>query len=246
MLPPPLPNQIGVLQRVLDRVAVAAADGGPAPICIFGLDGVLYDSRPRTLQVLLEYAAEIRAEDPELAAALSSMTIEQVRYLLSDTLRECGVTHADVLRDVTAVWRERFYTDDYALLDQPTPGAVEFVRAIHGAGGSIIYFSGRDVPSMLLGTLTSLRDHGFPIASVGVQTVLKPDATLGTEAFKRRQFPRIGKLGDVIAVFDQDPMSCEQAKELFPNADVALVDTWHEADEQSDTTNISLVRDFRL
>ncbi len=246
MLPPPLPHQVEFLQRVLDRVSMADADGGQPPIVVFGVDGALYDSRPRTLQILLEYAEEVRAEDPEVGEALAGLTLDRVHYLLSNTLRECAITHADIVRDVTSFWRERFHTDDYATLDVPVPGAVDYVRALHEAGAGIAYLSGRDIPGMLLGTITSLRDYGFPIAEAGVQLVLKPDGTLGTGAFKRNVLPAIGRRGDVIAVFDDQTSSCEMAKGLFPEADVGLVDTWMEEEPLAPDAGIGHLRDFRL
>ncbi|MEZ4246897.1 MAG: hypothetical protein R3B99_01445 [Polyangiales bacterium] len=173
MLPPPLPHQVQVLQNVLDRVSVAAVDGGPTPIVVFGIDGALFDSRPRTLQVLHDYADEM-ADDADVAGALRSLTVDHVHYLLSETLRECAITHAEHVRAITSFWRDRFHTDEYVVLDEPTPGAVDYVRAIHEAGGSVILISGRDVHGMLLGTVQSLRDHGMPIADVGVERCSSP------------------------------------------------------------------------
>ncbi|MCB9622283.1 MAG: HAD family hydrolase [Sandaracinus sp.] len=243
MLPPPLPHQVQVLQNVLDRVSVAAVDGGPTPIVVFGIDGALFDSRPRTLQVLHDYADEM-ADDADVAGALRSLTVDHVHYLLSETLRECAITHAEHVRAITSFWRDRFHTDEYVVLDEPTPGAVDYVRAIHEAGGSVILISGRDVHGMLLGTVQSLRDHGMPIADVGVELVLKPDATLGTEAFKRHTLPRLSRRGEVVAVFDDQASSCELALSIFPEASVSLVDTWML--EQHLAAGIEHFRDFRL
>ena len=244
MLPPPLPHQVQVLQNVLDRVSVAAVDGGPPPIVVFGIDGALFDSRPRTLQVLHDYADEIDGDEPELASALRSLAVEHVHYLLSETLRECAITRADHVRAITSFWRDRFHTDDYVILDEPTPGAVDYVRAIHEAGGGVVYISGRDVHGMLLGTVQSMRDHGMPMADVGVELVLKPDATLGTESFKRQALPRLSRRGEGVAVFDDQASSCELALSIFPGASVALVDTWML--EQHLASGIEHFRDFRL
>lgn len=234
-----------MLQRVLDRTAMAAADGGQPPLVVFGVDGALYDTRPRTLQILLEYAEAVRPDDPDVADALSELEIEHVHYLLSQTLRECGITHAELVHDVTAFWRERFHTDDYALLDVPNPGAVEYVQAIHEAGGGIVYLSGRDVHGMLLGTITSLRDQGFPIADVGVELVLKPDATLGTESFKRSVLPAIAGRGDVIGVFEDQAGQCDMMGAAFPDADVGLIDLWG-LETGSAEGRFEHLRDFRL
>ncbi len=244
MLPPPLPHQVQVLQSVLDRVSVEAVDGGPTPLVVFGIDGALFDSRPRILQVLFDYADEVEGDAPEVAHALRSLTLDRVHYLLSETLRECGIHHAELVRSVTSFWRERFHTDEYVVLDEPTPGAVDYVRAIHDAGGGVVLLSGRDVHGMLLGTVQSLRDHGLPIAEVGVELVLKPDATLDTEAFKRQVLPKLSQRGEVVAAFDDQVSTCELARSIFPNASVALVDTWMMQPHLAE--GIEHFRDFRL
>ena len=214
-------------------------------MAIFGLDGTLYDNRPRTLQILLELSEELRASDREVADALSSLSLERVHYLLSDTLRECGVARAEVIRDVTSYWRERFFTDDYATIDHEIPGAHDYVRALHEAGASVVYLTGRDVPGMMLGTIASLRDDGFPVCSAGVQVVLKPDATLGDETFKRRAFRRLKPMGDVVALFDSSPAICDTARAFFPDADLCLVDTWH-LEPPDAAARVELVNDFRM
>jgi len=245
--PPPLPTQIDVLQRVLDRVTVAAADGGPVPVVVFGLDGTLFDTRPRTLQILLEYADEVAADDVDLANALRELSAERVHYLLSETLAECGVRHADVVRDVTSYWRERFHSDEYCGFDDVPFGAVDYVRKIHRAGGSVVYVSGRDVPGMLLGTVTMLRDQGYPIAEPGVQLALKPDATLGNESFKRQVFKRISAEGDVVAAFHSRGSICMLARHAFGGADIGLIDTWSDgADGLDEGANVHVVSDFRI
>ena len=234
-----------MLQRVLDRVAVASADGGPTPMVVFGLDGTLYDNRPRTLQILLEYAEEVRDEDVELSDALSSLTLERVHKLLSDTLRECDVVQGDVVHDITNYWHERFFSDDYSTLDHAIPGSVAYVRSLREAGAFVVYLSGRDIPGMMLGTMASLRDDGFPVCAPGVEVVLKPDATQGDESFKRRAFRSLRKLGDVLAVFDASPGICDTARGFFPDADIALVDTWH-LEPPDPEAEVDLVGDFRM
>ena len=130
MLPPPLPHQLDVLGRVHDRATVAAADGGPPPLVIFGLDGVLFDTRPRTLRILREYADDVAFDYPEVAEGLRALELFHVHPLLSDTLRQGGVTKADFVRDVTSFWHERYYAGDYLVHDEPNAGAADYVRAL--------------------------------------------------------------------------------------------------------------------
>jgi hypothetical protein len=242
--PPPLPHQIVVLQRVLD--AIAAARGMEVPtVVVFGLDGTLYDSRPRTLHILMEYAEVVRAEYPDVAEALDRLGAESIHPLLSDTLRECGLAHADLVRDVTNFWRERFYSDEYVAYDEPAEGAADYVSSCHEAGATVVYLACRDIPAMLLGTVAALRDHSFPLAVPGVELVAKPDATMSDEAFLRSSIPTLSRCGPVVGFFDSFPTSCNIARREFPEAHVALVETDRTVRTPEVDSGVELVTDFR-
>jgi hypothetical protein len=222
------------------------AEAGEQPIVVFDLDGTLFDNRPRTLEILAEYAEEVRGEFPDVAACLDELSTERLHYLLSNTLREVGLTHVDVVRDITSFWRDRFFSDDYLTCDVPTEGAPEFVTACYESGAGILYLGGRDIPSMLLGTVASLRDNGFPFGVPGVQLVLKPDATMGDEAFKRSAIPTLGRLGTLVAFFDNEPANCNTAKEQFADAAVVLLETQKVPGAPDPDETLHHVTDFRL
>jgi hypothetical protein len=141
-------------------------------------------------------------------------------------------------------WHERFFTDEYLALDQPIPGAVDLARRLHDAGATLVYLTSRDLAGMLVGTVASLRDLGFPIAEPGIELVMKPDAAVGDEAFKRHILSMLTRGGDVAAVLDAEPSVCIAAAAAFPNADVGLVDTWRVAAEVP--TSIEVLPDLRL
>lgn len=215
-------------------------------MCVFDLDATLYDNRPRTLEILMEYREEIADTHPDVADALLSLTSERIEYLLSDTLRGCGITRADIVSDVTRFWHDRFFTDEYVLHDVAYEGAPEFVRACHDSGAVIVYLTGRDIPGMLVGTVQSLRDQGFPIALAGTEVVLKPDANLPDEAFKRGALPTLERLGEVVAFFDNEPANCNLAKAMFPDATVVLLETQRVPYAPELAEDIEVVADFRM
>jgi hypothetical protein len=244
--PPPLPHQLAVLRDVLDRVTRAATDGARTPVVVFDLDATLYDNRPRTLRILEEYAAEVRAEFPDVAASLATLEASHIHYLLSDTLRGCGLTHPELVKDVTAYWRDRFFTDEYCRYDVPLDGARDYVHACHAAGAVVVYMTGRDVPGMFLGTVASLRDSGFPIGIAGTECVLKPDATLPDEAFKRTALPSLLRIGDVLAFFDNEPANCNVALQVFPHALSVVLDTQRVPGAPPPDAGVETISDFRL
>jgi hypothetical protein len=231
---------------VLDRIAALDAEGARPPLVVLDLDATLYDNRPRTLQILLEYADAVRAEFPDVAHALTTLEASRVQYLLTETLRGVALTHTDVVKDVTSFWRDRFFTDDYLRFDTPIEGAPEFVRACHEAGASIVYLTGRDIPGMLLGTVESLRDAGFPVGVAGVECVLKPDATLPDEAFKRTALPTLARVGEVVAFFDNEPANCNVARQLYADSYIVLVDTQRVPGAPEPDADIDTISDFRI
>jgi hypothetical protein len=246
MRPPPLPHQTNLLRGVLERIATAATDGGRTPLVVFDLDATLYDNRPRTLEILMEYREQVMEARPDVAEALGLLTADRIDYLLSDSLRNCGITRADVVADVTRFWHERFFTDAYCQHDAPIEGASEYVRACHEAGAIVVYLTGRDLPGMLIGTVASLRDCGFPIGIAGTELVLKPDANLPDEAFKRGALPTLERLGEIAAFFDNEPANTNLAKAMFPDATVVLLETQRVPYAPPLAEDVEVVADFRI
>ncbi len=245
MRPPPLPHQVVVLERVLRRAGDLA--GSPTePIVVFDLDGTLYDNRARTAQILAEYAGEVAAQFPEVAAALGELAPASVHYLLSDTLRAAGITKVEVVSDATRYWRDRFFAERYLKYDAVMEGAVEYTRACLEAGAGVVYLAGRDITDLLGGTVTSLRKWGFPIGEVGVGLVLKPDATLSDEAFKRATMPSLRRMGAVIAFFDNEPANCNVARATYPDAIVGLIETQSVPGAPKPDASIEPIANFRL
>jgi beta-phosphoglucomutase-like phosphatase (HAD superfamily) len=242
--PPPLPHQLDVLRRVLRSIAEHPAK--PAPAVVFDLDATLFDNRPRTLEILMEYREEIAPLDPELADALLTLEVDRIHYLLTDTLKECGVYRADIVKRISTFWHERFFTDEYVACDVPMPGAPEFVRACYEAGAVIVYLTERDIPGMLAGTAAKLRDDGFPIAVAGTELVLKPDPDMNDEAFKRMALPTLDRVGDVVAFFDNEPANCNLAKAMFPDATVVLLETQRVPGAPDPDEDLEIVTDFRM
>jgi hypothetical protein len=245
--PPPLPHQSSVLRDLLERIGSWTQDErARAPVVVFDLDSTLYDNRPRTLEILMQYREEILDEQPEVADALGTLTAERIEYLLSDTLRGCGITGAALVADITRYWHDRFFTDDYLQHDAPLDGAPEYVRACHESGAIIVYLTGRDIPGMFLGTIASLRDCGFPIGVAGVELVLKPDVNLPDEAFQRGALPTLDRLGDLVAFFENEPAACNLAKAMYPDCSVVLLETQKVPFAPDPAEDVQVVSDFRI
>lgn len=197
---------------------------------MFDLDGTLMDNRPRVVKILHELSEEWRAAHPDAAESVARATSESIVYGFVENLKQLGVKDAILHEAGLAFWKARFFFDHHVRHDVEVPGAVEYVRACHEAGAVVVYLTGRDLPNMALGSFASLRDLGFPIGRVGTELVTKPTFEMPDVAFKRDVAPKLGRLGDVIAVFDNESSNCNLLLEAHPACTSVFLDTQHAPD----------------
>jgi len=235
-------DQKALLSRIVSRCK--GTPGDAPPLVVFDLDGTLMDNRPRTAVILQELAAELRREAHAAADVLEAAQAEHLAYLIGDSLERLGVSHPELVTRAEQFWRERFFTDSYLKHDVAVPGAVELARACYEAGATLVYFTGRDLPLMSLGSFQSLRDLGFPIGVVGTELVCKPDAKIPDETFKRTESPKLRRIGRVVAAFDNEPGNCNVFVEVAPEAEVVFVDTQHLPGAPPLDPRVHVVADF--
>lgn len=240
----PLSEQQALMSRIVSRCK--ATPGQPSPVVVFDLDGTLMDNRPRTLAILQELAHELRAEAHTSAEILHAARAEHLAYLLGDTLKKLGLDHPEMAQRAETYWKARFFSDAYLKHDIAVEGSVEFARACYEAGACLVYFTGRDLPLMGIGSFQSLRDLGYPIGVVGTELVCKPDAKIPDELFKRNEGPKLRRVGHVVAAFDNEPANCNAFREMNPDADVVFVDTQHLPGAPPLDSQVHIVSDFRM
>ncbi len=240
--PVPRPRQLELLGGVIERIR--AADKRCTPLVVFDLDGTLLDNRPRTCAILHELAERWAEQRPQQADRLRKARYEVLEYLLADNLKQLGVNDDAHLSEALEYWKSRFFFDELLCHDIPLAGAVAFSKACYDAGATLVYFTGRDLPNMALGTFASLRDHGFPIGVPGTELVLKPHAEMSDEEFKRSVTPLMKRSGVVTAAFDNEPGNCNIFKELFPETDVFLLDTQHFPGAPEMNPDVHVIADF--
>jgi hypothetical protein len=240
----PRQRQIELLSAVIERVS-EEADRYPQ-LVVFDLDGTLLDNRPRSVAIMHELAAKWETDNPEEAELLREADAETLAYLFEDNLRALGVRDSRLLDEALTFWKDRFFTDDFLLHDQPVDGAVKYAVQCWEAGATLVYFTGRDLPNMALGSLASLRDLGFPIGVPGTQLVLKPDAQLGDDEFKRDYMPALRRSGHLVAAFDNEPGNCNIFKSVFPDVESFLVDTQHLPGAPELRPDVHVIEDLSL
>ncbi len=211
------------LQSILDAID-ACQHAGERPVVIFDLDGTLYDNRPRTIRIVHAFAAALPPAHDREAAILRALGPGDLRYRLEDTLRPLGVSEA-VIDQVKERWFRRFFTDTACADDVPLRGAAPFVQRCFRQGATVVYLTGRDIPGMLVGTVRTLRDDGFPIGQPRVELVLKPTFEEDDAGFKRRMLDPMSALGTVIATFENEPGNCNLFHHRWPDSHAVLIET---------------------
>jgi hypothetical protein len=215
-------QRAALLEGLVERTR--AHRGRPA-LLVFDLDATLLDNRPRHVAILHELAERWRPVHPVEAAQLSALTAEGVAYEVTHTLQGLALTDPALHAEAEAFWAERYFTDPYLQHDEAMPGAVAFVRRAYEAGATLVYLTGRNLGAMALGTFASLRDLGFPIGLLGCELVIKPDVAVSDVAFKRQVATELGRLGDVLACFDNEPENCHGLLDAHPTSTSVLLDT---------------------
>ncbi len=222
-LPPP--DREALLASIVEASKHQAESD--VPVLVFDLDGTLLDNRPRGARIFHEMADAWRPARPALAARLATAQADAIVYGLHENLRLLGVDDDALLEEGFTFWKDRFFTDAYMKYDVAVPGARDFVSACYGAGATIVYLTGRDLPNMALGTFASLRDQGFPIGVVGTSLVTKPAFDIPDTVFKQDVAPSLSRHGRVVGIFDNEPANCNLLLEHHDHAFCVFLDTHH-------------------
>ncbi len=232
-----------LLAAVMDRVRDRSRGPG---VIVFDLDGTIMDNRPRVVAILHELADVWRSRHPREADALLAAGIDDVVYGIVETMRALGVTEPMLHEEGFRFWRERFFYDPHIRHDIETAGARAYARACYDAGATLVYLTGRDLPNMALGSFASLRDLGFPIGVVGTELVTKPDFETPDSVFKREVAPALARLGEVVAVFDNEPANCNLLLEAHPTCTAVFLDTQYAPDPPPLDPRVHVIHSFEL
>jgi len=244
-------------QPRLLREALAAIGhpGGNGPrAVVFDLDSTLLDNRPRQARIVREYGAQ-RGE----ARLIDCQPDRIVSWDLRDTARLLGYRKEEAERIYPAFkefWRTRFFTSDYCADDIAIAGAAQFLQAALGAGGRIIYVTGRHT-GMGAGTVQSFERARFPVpqwplgpgqpaSEAPVQLWLKPDPDGDDDAWKESCHHALLAQGGIAAAFDNEPTHVNGYKQRFESARVIHLDTDHSGRAVPVLETIPSVLDFLM
>lgn len=239
-------NQARRLAEVTELIKKRTAEN-MSTLAIFDLDGTLFDNRTRTIFILREISEKFDEKVPQLSRAFESFqALSIVDYSLDITLKRLGVSSPGEKAFIRQEWAKRFFSDEYQKYDMPILGAKAYVDRVHKAGATVIYLTGRDVGRMLVGTTEVLRLYGFPVGVAGTMTIVKKEFEQDDELFKKEVSEYIDRLGEVVAVFENEPANANILQARFPRAASFFVLTQHRPDAPALNRCVHKIKDFRI
>ncbi|MBL8863274.1 MAG: haloacid dehalogenase-like hydrolase [Planctomycetes bacterium] len=234
------------LREIFPRIDAALARDR-LPICVFDLDSTLFSTAHRNLAILREFVDEHAAEHPHLADVAERIGLDDMGWNVHEDLRRFGFTETEILSRLKGFWFERFFRDEYLAHDVPVPGAVAFVHACHARGALIYYLTGRHVGGMEVGTVRSLREHGFPFWRGRCVLHLKPSFEMNDSTFKQEAIADLRSYhGEVVATFENEPGNANMFLRAFPGATHVLLETIHSPGAEEGSADLVRSPDFEL
>jgi predicted secreted acid phosphatase len=224
-----------VLSDALDRARAAHS------VVVFDLDSTLLDNRPRQARILREFARV-----SGLAALSGAQPDHWQDWDIRRAMRNAGVAEVEIERvaeEAKQFWRDRFFTSEYCRDDEAIAGAARFVNEVRTAGAQVAYCTGRHEP-MRQGSVACFQRLGFPLPGPGVQLLMKPTFEQTDDEWKEVAYEKLRALGEVVAVFDNEPTHLNGYRRAFPEALVVHLATDDSGRDVSLLEGIPSVRNF--
>lgn len=158
----------------------------------FDLDSTLFSVRRRTQTILRQFADEYKDQFPEQTRVLRNIELLDTDWGIKSALIRSGISFdlnfGPAVRDY---WKLHFFSSTFLHLDDPYPGAVQFVQRLASAGAVVSYLTGRDRHRMGSGTIDSLRAHGFPLDTNANHLMMKPSLAISDVDYKEAVFAEL-------------------------------------------------------
>jgi phosphoglycolate phosphatase-like HAD superfamily hydrolase len=234
------------LHEVLERAA-ATASLGRLPVVVFDLDYTILRAERRKLRILKEFSETHRERWPHLADLVERLLEADIGWEIQAPLVRRGVDDPEIVKALRKFWFRRHFTDEYAELDTPVPGAAGFVRSCHGRGAMVYYLTGRHVGGMEIGTVRNLLAHGFPLFDGRTLLHMKPRPEIDDHAFKAAALGPLRSLdGEIVASFENEPANANLFVEAFPEALNFFLTTVHSGRPDAPHGHLIRTDDFLL
>ncbi len=213
-----------ILQEVVQKIP-SIKKKKIMPFGIFDIDGTILDPFPRQLAVYEEILAPKFNLPP-----IHEIDVRSKPYFIGDLVPELK-NDSTKYKAVVEVFLEHFLSTEYLHLDQPYPGATNFVQELRKSGLGLIYLTSRHLNgknSMADMTIQTMGDLGFPIGpSNEVLFGFKSNQIDDDIEFKRKfaQKFKANKFQSCQFFVDNETKMCQIFQEEFPECLIVRFDS---------------------
>ena len=189
--------------------------------------------------------SELQKQYPLQINKLGQIKFDAIEYSIIDTLINLGISNESFINEVQSFWKQRFFSNEYVKKDWPVEGALKYVTDLYFSGATIVHLTGRD-DSMREGTLKSLRGRGFPLNHEDGSTILitKEKFEIPDAEYKQAAFKQIERLGEVVAMFENEPKNINLMVDHFKNAIPVFLDIKHSPAPVKPYASIVKIKNF--
>ncbi|MGE3385575.1 MAG: HAD family hydrolase [Bdellovibrionales bacterium] len=225
-------------KKILDEVlaqAEAAARVKKKFMVVFDLDSTLFCVSPRIRSILDQLSAdqELLQRFPKSTPTLHGLDVTPTDWGIRTVLiRSQIIGTLDFFEMVRSKWAERFFSSEYLKNDLPYPGAVKYVQRLAALGAEIRYLTGRDWPRMGLGTVASLDQWQFPLASQQ-HLHMKPDSNRHDADFKLDTLRHLQLESPDIYFFENEPVIINLVHRQLPSLPIIFINSIHSGRESA-------------
>lgn len=219
--------------EIFDLILKKAKNAKKKPICVFDLDGTLFDVGFRTIGIIKEWllSEAVSHFEPSIVQKISKINYDHIGYSLSHLFENSGFDLRNqqvmaVFSSIERVWKKKFF-DGISLVqyDEMIKNSCNFVKNLHINGIEIYYLTGRYWHSMRHGTIEQLNKFHFPLKEENL--ILKLNPFEDDQLFKSEQIRILAKEFEVCGNFENEYLNLAYMALEAKNAINVIVDSQH-------------------
>lgn len=218
-----------LLRQLIDK---SRAPEEPHIFAVFDLDSTLFNVTFRNEAILKKFASidENKQRFPHETVIIRQAIAEHKDWGIKDILIRYGIdVSGEFGKCIKHFWQKEFFCNDNLHVDQPYPGAVEYVNRLYQSGADVIYLTGRDTKRMRPGTIQSLKYWKFPIEQSRTELITKPDSAFKDENYKVEELKKIltRHTPNEVWFFENEPVITHEVQKLLPQINIVFIDSVH-------------------
>ncbi len=198
---------------------------------ILDIDSTLVTTYQRNQAIINQFIKDQQSDHPLECQALRLAQCQLGDYGIATALNRIRFRsdNPDFQTLLNQYWRERFFSNDHLHSDQPTEGAVDWTQSLLNQSIPFIFLTARHHEKMWSGTLSSMKQLGFPITEDNL--FLKKDLSVKDELYKTQTIRTLLNQhpNKNFVLIDNEPVVLNQIHTDHPQVQLVWFESCHSA-----------------